>query len=519
MKTDSKTILKICRLLEEGIHSRREIGRVVNKSANTVKRIEQIKNQLSLTAEKLDEATVAQLLFKPNPQAHHPDINCLTIHNELLTHRDLTKRLLWEEYCKYAESPVSYSQYTRIYRTWLKTISVSMRQMHHPGEHLYIDFCGKTIPIRGAKPEQAFEAQIFVGCLGASGYIFAKAIPSQKTGDFIQAHIEMLDDIGGVPKFVVPDNLKSAVIKNARALTVINEAFAELSEHYGFIVLPTRSRKPQDKSLGEIAVQIVQRYILARLRHLVFFDIDELNEQIRYWLKQLNHKTTRTYQTSREQRLIAIDQPALQPLPKLRYPFSRWEYQRSVDQSYHVRHEGCYYSVPYTYAYKKVDLRFTSNQVLIYHQSQLIATHVLNPVGGKSTSTEHMPPDHQAFASGYGEANLLEWSESIGTSMHQIVQANLVPNRHYDSRRKQLNQIRRLVMQHHWQSRLEQACYELIAMKSTNLQSLRSILKSDRFEIKPKSKPSQRQHSNIRGAEHYSQVFSEVHTPSVTEVL
>ena len=518
MKTDSKTILKICRLLEEGIHSRREIGRLVNKSPNTVKSVEQIKNDLNLNAENLDETSVFKLFFKPNSKAHHSAIDCLTIHNELSTHRDLTQRLLWEEYCKYTESPVSYSQYSRIYRQWLKTISVSMRQAHYPGEHLYVDFCGHTITIRGSKSGEEFEAQIFVGCLGASGYIFATAVPSQKVSDFIQAHIEMFADIGGVPKFVVPDNLKSAVIKNTRSLTLLNQAFAELSEHYGFIVLPARSRKPKDKSLGEIAVQIVQRYILARLRHRVFFHIDELNEQIQYWLKQLNQNITRTYKTSRIQRLIEVDRPALQPLPERHYPFSRWEYQRTVDQSYHVFHDGCYYSVPYTYAYKKVDLRFTNNQVLIYYQSQLIATHMLNPVEGKSTSTQHMPPHHKAFASGYGEVNLLEWSESIGAGMLQIAQVNLEPNRHYDSRLKQLNQIRRLTMQNHWKMRLEQACIELIAMKSTNLQSLLSILKSNRFDVKTKSTLSQKNHPNIRGAEHYSQAFGELHA-SASEVL
>jgi len=113
--------------------------------------------------------------------------------------------------------------------------------------------------------------------------------------DWLKCNVLDLEFFDGVPRFVVPDNLKSAVTKNTSDVVILNRVYAELSEHYGFQIYPARPRKPKDKSLGEIAVQLVQRFVLARLRASTFFSLDELNEKISYWVDELNSRITRTY--------------------------------------------------------------------------------------------------------------------------------------------------------------------------------------------------------------------------------
>ncbi len=135
-----------------------------------------------------------------------------------------------------------------------------MRQFHKPGEKVFVDFCGRTMPIINPDSGESTPAQVFVGVLGGSGLTFAYAVPSQKTHDWIECHIKMFDFFGGVPQQVVPDNLKSAIIKHNRDEVITNAAYADWAEHYDVLIAPARSRKPKDKSLAEVGVQIVQRW-------------------------------------------------------------------------------------------------------------------------------------------------------------------------------------------------------------------------------------------------------------------
>lgn len=200
----------------------------------------------------------------------------------------MTLDLLWQEYRLGEPEGLSYPQYTRIYRDWVKRQKLSMRQVHAPGDKCFVDFCGRTMPITNPVTGAVSYAQIFVATMGCSGYLFATAVLSQTVSDWLAAHIRALEFFGGVPRYVVPDNLKAAVIKTTREQVVLNRAYAEFSEHYGFQIFPARPNKPKDKSLGEIGVQIVQRYVLARLRSMTFFSIEELNNKIEYWITELN---------------------------------------------------------------------------------------------------------------------------------------------------------------------------------------------------------------------------------------
>jgi len=150
-----------------------------------------------------------------------------------------------------------------------------MRQIHKAGEKLFVDYAGQSLPIINPHSGEITAAQIFVAVLGASSYTFAEATLSQNLSDWLGSHRRAFEFYGGVPEIVIPDNLKSAVSKPCRYEPDLNPSYQELAEHYGTAVIPARVRKPKDKAKAEVGVQIVERWILARLRNQRFFSLAE----------------------------------------------------------------------------------------------------------------------------------------------------------------------------------------------------------------------------------------------------
>lgn len=208
-------------------------------------------------------------------------------------------------------------------------------------------------------------------------------------------HIKAFEFFEGVPNQVVCDNLKSAVIKNSRNETLLNHSYRNLSDHYDFIIAPTRSRKPKDKSLAEVSVQIVQRWILAPLRDHQFNSVDELNEQISKRLLFLNQKQTKTFPKSRESFFLEIEKKALHALPYEPYQINEWKYKVKVPNDYHVECDGHYYSVPYHYINQLVDIRISEKIIEVFIQNQRLTTHIRKFERRLSTNKEHQPLEHR----------------------------------------------------------------------------------------------------------------------------
>lgn len=507
MRTPIATIRRVCKLLNDEHQGYRSIGRICNISPNTVKRIYQAKTKAKLV--DINGLSDEALKRAINPPKQTPNsksvtnsgIDWQTVHDDLQK-RDVTRQLAWEEYRSNNAEGLSYSQFCRQYRKWRKTVKVSLRQVHRPGESVFVDFCGRTMPIRDKTNGELWKAQVFVGVLGASGYIFATAVKSQKITDFLSAHVLMLEHLNGVPKYVVTDNLKSAVIKNTKEQTELNTAYNELAEHYNFIILPARPRKPKDKAMAEVGVQIVQRWVLARLRHQVFFDLDELNQQIAYWMTQLNQRTTRTYTVSRSERLESLDRQELQPLPEQPYRYSTWAYSQRVDDSYHVSFQNRLYSVPYQYAHRLVDIRATNEYVDIYWQRDRIARHNIDVTTAVVSDPSHQPPEHQ-YASNSTPDKILAWATGIGPAAQHFVERNLADTRHYAAKLKSLINLRNEVSRQSWQSNLEQSCAFVIKMNCFSVSRLCAVLKRHTFQAHPANNKSV-QHRNVRGPAYYS---------------
>ena len=230
----------------------------------------------------MDEAALAAALFaptstnKPRGERVLPDV--LSIHREL-RRKGVTLQLLWEEYlAAHAGQPTyRYTQFVEHYRRYAQTLKRSMRQLHRAGEKLFIDYAGPTLPVVDPATGEVSRAHIFVAALGASNYTYACATPGETQVDWLTSLGQALAYFGGVPEMVVPDNPRALVAQPDRYEPGLNRATLECARHYQTVILPARPRKPQDKAKAEVAVQVVERWIMARLRHRQFFSLHALN--------------------------------------------------------------------------------------------------------------------------------------------------------------------------------------------------------------------------------------------------
>lgn len=423
-----KKIVEVLRLhfmLELSI---RQSANAANVSRGTASNYCNRFKKISLNIEEFLQLNELQQekLFYPNklPKSSNSKIqpDCLYLHNELKKKKKtkVTLALLHEEYKEqYGNNSYGYTQFREYYSKFVNKLNPSMKQIYTAGEKVFVDYSGLTIPIYNSKTGEITKSQIFVAVLGASGYTYLHASYSQKQRDFILSHTLCYEFFGGVPKIVVPDNLKSAIIKNTKNGIIINESYLSLAQHYNMVIEPARPLKPKDKSKAEQGVQGVQRWILARLRYRKFFSVDELNDAFSELLDIYNDKIVKRFNKSRTQMFKELDEPNLQQLPQEKYIYRDFKIC-SVTQSYHIFLESCEYSVPFKYLQCKVEARYSSATVEIYYHNSLIATHPkLHFAGGVSTLTEHMPKDHEYQKEKTNPSSFLNRATKIG--IHTVI--------------------------------------------------------------------------------------------------
>lgn len=441
------------------------------------------------------------------PKKEMPNMGYLHQEMKLRKKTKVTMRLLWEEYIEANPDGYRYTQFRLHYSRYKQKLNPSMRQTHLAGEKLFVDYSGLTMPIHNQKTGEVYKAQIFVAVLGASGYTFVHASPSQKQEDFIHSHIMCYNFLGGVPRVVVPDNLKSAIISNNKKGVVVNESYADLNRHYGVAVEPARPRKPKDKSKAEQGVQAAQRYIIARLRHHKFFSIDELNEELASLLDDYNNKIVKHLQKSRTELFKEIDKPCLNQLPINSYVYKQFKIAK-VNQDYHITLEKCNYSVPFKYIREEVEVRYSTRSVYIYHKHKLIATHPrLVSIGDTSTLHEHMPSDHRYINEKMNPDRLRSWAKNIGEYASVFVEDAFVQVQHYPQAYRKISAVLSLAKLY-GNTELELALMYATKMNTVTTKSIKSILDKKLYLSKSVNNIPPRPslfntHTNIRGADEY----------------
>ncbi len=349
-----------------------------------------------LVPEAVGDADLERRLFPaPDSDSKRAGIDWPTVQEELKG-RGVTLLLLWQEYRTEHPDGYGYSRYCDLYCAWKRQVSATMRQTHPAGEKLFVDWAGDAIGVVDPATGEEHRARIFVAALGASNYTYAEARWSETLPDWIGAHVNALAAIGGVPKAFVPDNLKAGITKPSRYEPGVNRTYQDLADHYGCVVLPTRIIKPRDKAKVEVAVQIVERFVLAKLRKRTFFSLAELNIAIGDCVTAINGKIMRRMGKSRAELLETLERPALKALPAEPYQYAEWKRAR-VAPDYHIEIADHFYSVPSKLIREVVEARITNTTVEIFHKGQRIASHVFSPVRNPAhddhrTHAERPPP-------------------------------------------------------------------------------------------------------------------------------
>jgi transposase len=287
--------------------------------------------------EDLDDEALEARLFPHNEHRNgRPQPDFAWMHRELSEHDHLTLRVLWKEYNRENPDGFQFSHYCELYRHWLKTVDVCLRQVYFPGDKLFIDFAGDTMPVIDPVSGEIREGHLFVGVLGYSNLIYAEAFRDETAASWVAGVCDGLEFYGGSPRILVPDNPKSVVTKPCRYEPEIHSAMSGLAAHYGIAVIPARPRKAQDKAKCESGVGFVERQILAALRHRDFFSLGELNAAIWELLKELNEQPFEKIEGTRRLRFETVERAELRPLPSCRYELEDWR-KPIVHPDYHIK--------------------------------------------------------------------------------------------------------------------------------------------------------------------------------------
>lgn len=501
-------IREILRLRSLGM-SNKQIARSCNCSRTTV--IEMLKraDDAGLSwpqAEAIDDRMLKQSIYPGMEESAvkkpAPDFEYM---NRELKRSGVNMKLLWDEYKLEDPNGLQYSQYCERYRQWCRKNSVTMHIQHKPGEKLFVDWAGDTMEVVNRLTGEKNKVYLFVCALGVSGYPYAEAFFNMGMASWIAAHVHAFEYYGGAPRILVPDNLKTGVEKAHNYDPVENRSYREMAEHYSTAIVPARIRRPKDKSKAENAVGDIETWVMAALRNRTFFSLSELNAAVLERLKAFSAKPFQKRFGSRESVFLEEDKPELTALPPYAYELGAWK-TATVQMNYHIEAEKQFYSVPYTYAGQKVDVRISSSCVEVFKDNIRICSHPrsFGKPYGYITNTDHMPPHHKKYLEWDGE-RFLSWADKIGPSARDVVQAILASRKVEQQAYRSCFGLLKLA-ERYSAARLEAACARAIELKSPSYTTVSNMLKTGMD--RPNTQPSSRHlpaHGNIRGPEYYAE--------------
>jgi transposase len=509
MRVSMRKIREVLRLTHELGLSVRQVSKATGVSKTAVGEFVARAKVIGITwpvPPEISDAELERRLFTPaefhdGPTRSVPD--WAKVHEEL-KRPAVTRLILWEEYRAEVPDGYGYARFCQIYKEWRKRLSPWMRQTHVAGDKLFVDWAGGTVPIINPVTGEVHEAHIFVAVLGASSLTYSEARWTETLPDWIGAHVNTLDFLGGVMKAAVPDNLKAGITKPSRYEPGINKTYQDLADHYGFVVLPTRVKKPRDKAKVESAVGIVSRYLLGRLRNRRFFSLAELNDATRECVTAINAKVMKRLNKSRNELFASLDRPALKALPTERYSYAEWK-RCTVAPDYHVEIGLHYYSVPFRLLRESIDARYTETTVELFHKGERIASHVLSRVPYKHTTLpEHMPSSHRRYAE-WTPARMLRQAGEIGPATVALFEAIMRAKPHPEQGFRSCLGIINL-LKSYGPERIEAAAKRGNDIGATTYGSIKSILEKGLDKAYAPSQAADTrpiQHANIRGRGYY----------------
>ena len=495
-------IKDIIRLKWEGKLSHEQIAAALAVSKGAVTKYVGLATAAGLSWETVRVWDERQLLARLVPRSAsavaymEPDWG--RIHQDL-SRKGVTLLLLWEEYvAEHAEARTwRYTQFCEHYKAFTRRLKRSMRQHRRAGEKLFIDFAGSTLPLLDGS-----RAHVFVSALGASSYTFAGATGAERLEDWIESMTRALTFYGGVPQLIVPDNARALISQPDRYEPRAHDTVLDFARHYATSVLPARPRSPRDKATAESAVQVVTRWILARLRHQRLASVYEADCAIAALLPALNERAFQKLPGSRASVFAQIDRPALMALPAARYELARFKTVK-VHIDYHVEIDGHRYSVPHPFVGQSLDARITARAVELIARGNRVASHVRSQRRGEFTTvTAHMPAAHRAHLE-WTPQRLIDWGCRIGLATGELIARLLARHKHPEHGYRACLGLLGLAKRY-GAVRLEAACQLALSLGACQYRHVRDILLNNRDRVDPANAEwTSPDHANVRGPGYY----------------
>ena len=458
-------------------------------SRNTVSEVLKLAESHSLEwpiPETLTNKDIEQLFYPgrgTNEGRRLPDYEY--IYNELAK-PGVTLSLLWAEYCAKCEAehtiPYQHTQFNEKYHAYAASKKATLRIKRKPGETMEVDWIGDTLKVYDSANCCEISAYIFVAVLPCSLYGYAEAFPDMKSNHWIEAHVHAYSFFGGVTRILVPDNLKTGVIKNTRTELILNRSYHEMAEHYGTAIIPARPVNPKDKPNAEGTVKVLETWILAALRNRKFFTFQELNKAIHKKLEEFNAKPFQKKKGSRLSAFLEEERDFLMPLPASPYETAVWS-TATIQPDYLITVGNCKYSVPYEFIGKKVDIRAAENSIEVFYHGDRIASHVRKMYAPEPIYLpEHMPENHRKFLE-YNTESFLDWGKSMGHSTHLVIKHFLFMHKVEQQGYKSCASLMKLA-DRYGTDRLENACAKALSYTpNPSLKNISTILKNGQDKV------------------------------------
>lgn len=500
-----RKIKEVLRLKYENGFSERMIARACALARTTVQqyilRFETAKLDWPLPESMSEENLEKQLFPGQGPQTpSRLPLDYAYLVQEL-ARKDMTKEVLWSEYKEVDPGGYGYSRFCELLGAYQKNLKYSLRQDYKAGEKAFLDF-GQGLKLVDPQTGELVPTHLFVFTWGVSNYTYVRAVKHQDLENWISVNAGALRFFGACPKVLVPDNLKAAVSKPCYYEPEVHPLFLEFSRHYGTVIMPARPRKPKDKAIVENGVKLAKRWILARLRNRIFTSLSDMNEAIAELLEKFNRKLMKKIGKSRLELFETLDKPQALALPDKDYEYADWKPVKA-GPDYHIEYEKHYYSVPYTYIRKVLEVRATISTVEIVYRGERIASHVRSyQKQAYTTVMEHRPPAHQKYLEWTPE-RILTWAqksgEAVGALVARIMARREFPEQAYRSCLGIIRLAKRFPAQ-----RLNAACQRALAFHLLTYQGVKNILAKNLDQVQPEPTPQRSQHhQNIRGADYY----------------
>ena len=481
---------EILRLTSLG-YSQRQIAASVHSSRSTISEVQALARKVGLTL-PLDDSITNELLLKTfyperitatNPRVE-PDYNY--IHKELAK-SGVNLSLLWTEYCEKSYTngltPYMYSQFCDKYRHWARITKATMRIQHKPGDAMQVDWAGTTIPLHDKYTGDITDVYLFVAVLPCSCKAYVEPCENMKSECWLSCHAHAYSYFGGVARLLIPDNLKTGIVKNTKYETIINRSYQELAEYYGTAIVPCRVKRPQDKSIAEGSVKYVSTWIIAALRSRKFFSMQEIRDAVKEKLEELNNYPFKKREGNRNTAYLEEEKSFMKPLPLTPYEPAVWSTAK-VQQDYLITDGKNKYSVPFDLIGEQVDIRLTQNTIEAYYHGSRIASHPRKQIAQRDPviQPEHMPQQHRKYLAN-NQDDFRSWAKNIGSKTQAVVEFFLTSGTEPEQGYKSCSSLTKL-SDRYGHERLEKACERVLLYTSEpNIRNISTILKNGQDKI------------------------------------